>query len=135
MSTHKHFDKICCVVLAATLLLTVLFINAGKLGIKTASAAMGYESRLFDTSSVHRIDIIMDDWDSFLEGCTDEEYSPCAVSIDGEAYKNVGIRAKGNTSLTQVSAYGNDRYSFKIEFDCYDSTKSYYGLDKLPVDG
>lgn len=131
MSTHRHFDKICCIALAATLFLTVLFINAGKLGIKTASAAMGYESRLFDTSSVHRIDIIMDDWDSFLEGCTDEEYSPCAVSIDGEAYKNVGIRAKGNTSLTQVSAYGNDRYSFKIEFDCYDSTKSYYGLDKL----
>lgn len=51
--------------------------------------------------------------------------------IDGEAYKNVAIRAKGNTSLTQVASYGNDRYSFKIEFDHYDDTKTYYGLDKL----
>ena len=73
----------------------------------------------------------MDDWDSFIETCTNEEYSLCSVVIDGEAYKNVAIRAKGNTSLTQVASYGNDRYSFKIEFDHYDDTKTYYGLDKL----
>lgn len=30
-----------------------------------------------------------------------------------------------------MSSYGNNRYSFKIEFDHYDSTKSYHGLDKL----
>ena len=73
----------------------------------------------------------MDDWEGFLEGCTSEEYSLCSVVIDKEAYKNVGIRAKGNTSLTQVESYGNGRYSFKIEFDHYDSMKNYYGLDKL----
>lgn len=43
MSTSKHIDKIC--------------------------AAAGYESRLFDTSMVHTINIVMDDWDTFLEGC------------------------------------------------------------------
>ncbi len=131
MSTHKHFDKICCVVLAATLLLTALFVNGKHFGIQISSAAMGYAGRLFNTSSVHTVDIVMDDWDDFISTCTNEEYAACTVIIDGEAYKNVGIRAKGNTSLTQVSAYGNDRYSFKIEFDHYDSTKSYYGLDKL----
>ncbi len=51
--------------------------------------------------------------------------------IDDETYKNVAIRGKGNTSLSQVSSYGNDRYSFKIEFDHYDSSNTYYGLDKL----
>ena len=45
----------------------------------------------------------------------------------------MGIRAKGNTSLSSVAAYGNDRYSFKIEFDHYDSGISYYGLDKLSL--
>lgn len=30
-----------------------------------------------------------------------------------------------------MASYGNNRYSFKIEFDHYDSTKSYHGLDKL----
>ncbi len=131
MSTYKHFERICLPVLAAILLLTTLFMNAEKLGVQTVSAAIGYENRLFDASSVHTIDIIMDDWDGFLENCTDEEYVSCAVLVDGEAYRNVGLRAKGNTSLTQVAAYGNDRYSFKIEFDHYEDGKTYYGLDKL----
>lgn len=131
MSTHKHLDRICCVVLAVTLLLALLFVNGEAFGIQKASSSMGYESRLFDTATVHTIDIVMDDWEGFLERCTDEEYAACSVVIDGEAYQNVAIRAKGNTSLTQVASYGNDRYSFKIEFDHYDSGKTYYGLDKL----
>lgn len=131
MSTHKHFDKICYVVLALTLLLTVLFLNAERFGVEKASTVMGYEDKLFSTSTVHTIDIRMEDWDEFIEGCESEEYSPCTVVIDDETYQNVAIRAKGNTSLTQVKAYGNDRYSFKIEFDHYDSSKTYYGLDKL----
>ena len=131
MSTHRHFDKICVVVLVLTLVITVLFMNGEALGLNTADRVMGYESRLFDTSRVHTIDIVMDDWDGFLETCENEEYVGCAVVIDGESYKNVGIRAKGNTSLSQVSAMNSDRYSFKIEFDQYDRTKSYHGLDKL----
>ncbi len=131
MSTNKHIDKICCVVLVLTLLITVLFVNAEHFGVRKVSAMTGYETRLFDTSYVHSIDIVMDDWDDFLETCRDEEYSGCTVVIDGEAYKNVAIRAKGNTSLTQVESYGNSRYSFKIEFDHYDNANTYYGLDKL----
>ena len=128
MSTHKHFDKICCVVLALTLILTVLFVNAEHFGVQKASTVMGYEKTLFDTSKVHTIDIIMDAWDDFSATCKSEEYYNCSVVIDNEAYKNVAIRGKGNTSLSMVS---NDRYSYKIEFDHYDSTNTYYGLDKL----
>ena len=131
MSTHKHLEKICAAVLAAVLLLTLLFVNAERLGVQPASAAIGYESRLFDTSLVHHLDIVMDDWEEFCANAQNEEYTACSVVIDNESYKNVAIRAKGNTSLTQVAAYGNDRYSFKIEFDHYDSSKTYHGLDKL----
>ena len=131
MSTSKHIDKICCAVLAAALALTVLFMNAGNLGVQTVNATVGYASRLFNTSTVHTIDIVMDDWDSFIEHCSDEEYADCTVIIDGEAYRHAAIRAKGNTSLTSVESYGNNRYSFKIEFDHYDDGGSYYGLDKL----
>ena len=131
MSTHKHFDRICCVVLAFTLILTVLFMNAERFGIQKSSSVMGYEKTLFDISKVHTINIVMDNWDEFTANCTSEEYYNCTVVIDNEAYKNVAIRGKGNTSLTQVASYGNNRYSFKIEFDHYDSTKNYYGLDKL----
>ena len=131
MSTHKQIDRICCGVLVLMLLLTIVFMNAGKLGVQAVSRALGYESKLFDTSIVHTIDIEMEDWDTFLEGCTDEEYVSCSLVIDQEAYQNVAIRAKGNTSLTSVASYGNDRYSFKVEFDHYEQAKTYYGLDKL----
>jgi spore coat protein CotH len=131
VSTSKHIDKICCIALAAVLILSTLFLKAESLGVQPASAAPGYESRLFDPGAVHTIDIRIDDWEGFLEECTNEQYTACTVVIDGEAYKNVGLRAKGNTSLTQVAAYGNNRYSFKIEFDHYDSGKNYHGLDKM----
>ena len=131
MSTHKNIDRICCVVIALALVLTVAFMNGERLGVEAIAYGGGYEERLFDTSRVHTIDIVMDDWESFLDTCTDEEYVLCSLVIDNESYKNVAIRAKGNTSLTQVASYGNDRYSFKIEFDHYDSATTYYGLDKL----
>ncbi len=133
MSTNRHIDGICCIVFAAVLVLTAFFVNAGKFGVQAVSAAMAYEGELFDTSYVHTIDIVMDDWDGFLETCENEEYEVCSLVIDGNACKDVGIRAKGNTSLSQVSAYGNNRYSFKVEFDHYDSSFSYFGLDKLSL--
>lgn len=131
MSTSKHMDRICMAAIAAALVLTVLFINGAGLGLVASGQAMGYESRLFTTDQVHRIDIVMNGWDTFIAACENEEYSACSVVIDGESYKNVGIRAKGNTSLSSVSAMGSRRYSFKLEFDRYEKGKSYYGLDKL----
>ena len=131
MSTHRYIDRICLAGAILSLLLMLLFVNGEALGVQPASRVLGYEGRLFDTARVHTIDIVMDGWDDFIETCENEEYAACSVVIDGEAYKNVGIRAKGNTSLSTVSAMGSDRYSFKIEFDQYDGGKTYHGLDKL----
>lgn len=133
MSTHKHIDKICCVAVAFALVITVLFMNGKSLGIVSAGKSLGYESRLFATDRVHTIDIVMNDWEGFIETCENEEYSMCSVVIDGENFSNIGIRAKGNTSLSNVSQMDSDRYSFKLEFDQYDNTKSYYGLDKISL--
>ena len=133
MSTHKYIDKLCAAALVLCLLLTAAFMNGEALGVRPAASVMGYETRLFDTARVHTIDIVMDDWDGFLETRENEEYAQCAVVIDGEAYQNTAIRAKGNTSLTMVSAMDSDRYSFKLEFDHYNSGSTYYGLDKLSL--
>ena len=133
MSTSKHIDRICIIAVVVALLISVLFMNGAALGIQVQARTMGYEDRLFDTNMVHTIDIVIDDWDAFLTTAQSEEYSVCDVVIDGEAFRNVGIRGKGNTSLSTVSSMDSDRYSFKIEFDQYDSTKSYYGLDKLSL--
>lgn len=131
MSTSKHFNRICAAVMILCLAVTLMLCFPDAVGIQAASKTLGYESRLFDTSYVHSIDIVMDDWDSFVENCESEEYSSCAVVIDGESYKNIAIRAKGNTSLSQVANYGSDRYSFKLEFDHYSDAATYHGLDKL----
>jgi len=133
MSTSKHFDKIAWTVTALMLVITILFMNGAALGIEVMAHTMGYENRLFDNTRVHTIDIVMNDWDEFIDNATSEEYYAANVVIDGEAYKNVGIRGKGNTSLSTVSSMDSERYSFKIEFDQYDSSITYHGLDKLSL--
>lgn len=133
MSTHKYIDRICVIAAVICVLLSLIFMNGEAFGIMQTAHAMGYESWLFDNSRVHTIDIVMDDWDTFLTTAQSEEYSECSVVIDGESYKNVAIRGKGNTSLSTVSSMDSQRYSFKIEFDQYDNNKSYYGLDKLSL--
>jgi len=133
MSGSKHFDKIAWTVTALILVVTILFMNGGALGLEVMAHTMGYENRLFDNTRVHTIDIVMNDWDEFIANATSEEYYTAAMVIDGETYKNVGIRGKGNTSLSTVSSLGSERYSFKIEFDQYDSSITYHGLDKLSL--
>ena len=133
MSTHKNIDRICVVIIVLCLLLPLLFRHGKALGLQSASRTMGYEQTLFDTSKVHTIDIIIDDWDGFISTCESETYSACTVVIDNEAMKNVAIRGKGNTSLSTVKTMGSERYSFKIEFDQYEDGKNYHGLDKLSL--
>ena len=133
MSTHKYIDRLCALALALTLAVTALFMGGEALGLQPAAGGLGYEERLFDAGRVHTLDIIMDGWEDFLSGCEDKEYTACTLVIDGETCRNVAIRAKGNSSLSTVSSYGNNRYSFKVEFDHYDDANTYYGLDKLSL--
>ena len=131
MSTHKHIDRICVVITLLALLITILFMNGEALGLTASARTMGYEKTLFDTSRVHTINIVIDDWDAFIQTATSEEYATCSVIIDNEAVKNVAIRGKGNTSLSSVATMGSERYSLKLEFDHYETGKTYKGLDKL----
>ena len=119
-------------VLAAALVL--LLGLAGKAGaILPAGENPGYVSRLFDGSRVHRVDIQVEDWEAFLASAPEEEYIPATVEIDGEAFRQVGLRAKGNNSLRLTAEYGLSRYSLKLEFDHY-TDGNYHGLDKLSLD-
>lgn len=72
-----------------------------------------------------------DDWQDMLDNALSETYYAADVTINGQTFENVGIRPKGNTSLTQVASSDSDRYSFKIEFDHYQDGQTFWGLDKL----
>ena len=133
MLRHSHIDRICSIVLVLTLLATGGYMAACASGLIAGSGVIGYETRLFDPSRVHTIDIVMDGWEDFIATATSEEYSACTIVIDGEKYANAAIRGKGNTSLSNVASYGNDRYSFKVEFDHFQPGMSYHGLDKLSL--
>lgn len=93
-----------------------------------------YAAALFDGGRVHQIDIEIENWEKFIKNATREEYSPCAVTIDGERFGGAGIRAKGNNSLRLTHKYGHSRYSLKIEFDHYIEGALWRGLDKLSLD-
>lgn len=71
MSTCSNLDRICAAALALAVLIAALAFCAPALGYEAASGGvvLGYEERLFDTSVVHTIDIVMDDWEGFIAGC------------------------------------------------------------------
>ncbi len=134
MIHHKHIDAICIGAGIMAAFLSFLLLFGGEFGIPKASASPGYASRLFDKNRVHTVDIQIEDWDAFIQNARAEKYETCTLVIDGEEFKQVGIRAKGNNSLRLTEEYELSRYSVKLEFDQYVEGGNYYGLDKFSLD-
>ena len=89
-----------------------------------------------DKTTVMSFEIIVDEkaWEDMLQNATAEEYIMADVVINGKRIKNVGIRPKGNSSLSTVAFDSTtDRYSFKIEFDHYVKGQTWLGLDKIAL--
>ena len=130
MTTSKYLEKICIIVTAFAVLLTIIFMNGKRFGIEPVSGASGYEDRLFDTSYVHEIDIVMNNFDDMC-GKADKTWYDCDAVIDGEKFSNISIRIKGNAG--EVQSLGSSKYSFRIGFDHRNSMESYHGLNKLDL--
>lgn len=137
MTEHKHIGKIVGALMAAAVafcLIVTLFADRFVAVSGSSAATMEYESTLFDTSEIMTVNIIMDEdqWQELLDNAISEEYYACDVEINGEKIPNVGIRTKGNTSLSSIANDPDtDRYSFKIKFDKYVDGQTCMGLDKL----
>ena len=134
MIGHRRIDAICLGALALAVGIVLVFSQGERLGIQPAHATPGYVSRLFDDRRVHQIDLQVEDWAAFVEHAPEEEYLPCTVVIDGEEFRQVGLRAKGNNSLSLTEEYGLSRYSLKLEFDHFLDGGTYHGLDKFSLD-
>ena len=137
MTEHKHIGKIVGALMAAAVafcLIVTLFADRFVAVSGSSATTMEYESTLFDTSEIMTVNIIMDEdqWQELLDNAISEEYYACDVEINGEMISNVGIRTKGNTSLSSIANDPDtDRYSFKIKFDKYVDGQTCMGLDKL----
>ena len=137
MITNKYITKIIVVIVMAAV---AVCIGAMMFSERIAEAAGGYgiameyESRLFGTDEMITVDIQMEqeNWDEMLKNAMSETYYSCDVKINGTNLYSVGIRPKGNTSLSAIAMDPDtDRYSFKLEFDQYVNGQTCFGLDKL----
>ena len=101
-------------------------------GESLASAA--YAAELTE-DSVMQVALTVDEteWENLLQNAEDEAFIAAEVSIDGVSYGVVGLRAKGNSSLSQVAASDSDRYSFKLDFAKYVEGNSFQGLNDLAL--
>lgn len=131
MSTHKNFDKICVVVLALTLLLTLLFINGERLGLQVV---VDEDSEAHSSASYFTANDLDGSWDS--SGATLITLQGGSASISGSgayAYNgDVVISSAGlfvlSGSLTDgsviVDAHSNSKVWLLfngVELSCSDN--------------
>jgi len=132
----KKLNKLEWGLIAALILVLAVALLLPSKAAKTSGdgIAMDYEE-LFETDRVHTLDIRVEDgaWEDFIATATNKEYIACTVVIDGDVCENVGLRAKGNSSMQRVTQARNGRYSLKIEFDHFVDGQLYKGLDKLAL--
>lgn len=99
-----------------------------------AGTIMEYEKKLFDTNRPMTVNIVLDTdrWTDLLANASEKKWKSCDVVINGTRFHDVGIRAKGDSSLSSIAEDPNSsRYSFKLKFDKYMKGQSCFGLDKL----
>lgn len=119
--------------MALSVILSVLLVLFAGLG--TRIKVMAYESNLFGEEVV-TLDIQVDerDWQELLENPSAKTYIPADLTVNGETFPAVGLRTKGNSSLTQVEQMrDSDRYSLHFKFDAYQKGRTYYGLDSFCI--
>lgn len=132
----KFAERFAVVFIAAAFLISIglcMFSGTAFAGADSG-VTMEYESALFDHGQIISVNIIMseDEWQDMLDNAASEEYYKCDAVINGATFYSVGIRPKGNTSLSSiVNDPTTDRYSFKLEFDKYVDGQTCFGLDKL----
>ena len=137
MISSKHIGKITIILTLLAVILCVVLMNTStflKENLSKQGKQMEYEDKLFDTDNIISIDISMDAslWREMLDNAMSEQYYKCDISINGTEFYSVGIRPKGNTSLSSIANDpNNDRYSFKLEFDRFVDGQTCFGLDKL----
>ncbi len=118
------------------LIISVTFVVMGSIqtekgGIKTEPE---YATKIFGTDIIS-IEIIADetDWQEMLDNAISEKSITADVVVNGTKFQNVGIRPKGNSSLTQVAGSGSDRYSFRLKFDETIKGQTCFGLDSFVI--
>lgn len=114
---------LCVIALTSTLML-LADTDAKSVG------SVKYETTFQESMSIS-IDMDESEWKDMIENPLEEKYHAANITINGTTIYGVGIRTKGNSSLTSVANSDSDRYSFKVKFDEYIGDQTYLGMDML----
>jgi len=130
----KMLNKITAVSVSLAVLICLVLMMLPPGVIPSNASGLQYPQKLFGADIIE-IDIRADEneWRTMLDNATAEEYISCDVLVNGTLIQYVGIRPKGNSSLSMVAGSDSDRYSFKFKFDEYIKGQSCFGLDKFVV--
>ncbi len=88
---------------------------------------------VFPHNEVIDVNITIDeeDWADMVENALDEEMVMADITYNGYTLKQVGIRPKGNSSLSSVASSDSERFSLKVDFNYYVSGQNLFGLTKI----
>lgn len=128
---YKGYIPIIASLLLLIFVVSLVYYNKGKDKNETTEKTV---STVLDKELITEISIDIEDtdWQWLLDNATEEEFRSCNITINGETFNKVGIRPKGNTSLSQVASDDTtDRYSFKIKFDKYVDGQTYKGIESI----
>lgn len=135
MIGEKYKGGIAFICMCLCIVLIVSAIINTPQTIETAKVVES-EAQVLDKDRITEINIEIDDqdWNWILENAAKEEYRTADITVNGETFYNVGVRAKGNSSLTSVASDPNtDRFSLKLDFGQYMEGQTYHGTQKLSL--
>lgn len=130
----KKTDRaaVAAVVLSVIICLAFMLLPAGT--VEGAGSSPEYPEKLFGADMIEiSIKADEDTWQTMLDSAISETYIPCDVTVNGKTFSSVGVRPKGNSSLSMVAGSDSDRYSLKFQFDEYIEGQTCFGLDKFVV--
>ena len=88
---------------------------------------------IFPDDRVQTVRIIMDnaDWQSMQDNVQVKDYYKADIWIDDELVPDVAVRTKGSSSLMSAASAGGFRAGLKVDFNFFNSARSYHGIKKL----
>jgi len=120
--SHKYFRAVRPILILSLLLL-----------LSVPAFGQAEADYLFGDSTVYEYRLYFDQpdfWDSLVTNfeILDEEYMSCDLVFEDSTYADIGIRFKGNSSY---SLYPGQKKSFKLDFNKYLDSQTFFGLKKL----
>ncbi len=126
-------------ILIITVILLLINSSVGLLGLQLPSQLKLKELEAQLDQSVFPIDEVVEvrldipeaDFQAILDNPLAEEYKTASVNYNGYSLDNIGVRTKGNSSLSSVARTDSERYSFKLTFNEYVSDQSLSGVTEI----